>query len=321
MADSQTDHGGKDAPDPLEFHSRGRWPLPTRPILAIVGARRGTPYGEAVAERLAGDLARHGVIILSALVPGIAAAAHQGAIEADSGPIAVLGTGVDVIYLSALVPLADRILRVGGTLVSPFPDGTRPGAVRPPIFPGGRDRPSPMGRLIEYTLVSADGVFEDPTGVAGEFGDEAYLRDGLGLLAAADAALFGRRTYEAFAKLYAPGSERHWADRLDAIPKYVFSSTLERAEWSNSTVVRGEPAAEVARLKDQVAGDLVILGHGLLAETLLRARLTDVIDLTVYPRLLGRGKPFLRDGQDARLRLVAVKTFSKIVKLTYEPQY
>jgi DNA processing protein len=128
MADSQTDHGGKDARGPLEFHSRGRWPLPTRPILAIVGARRGTPYGEAVAERLAGDLARHGVIILSALVPGIAAAAHQGAIEADSGPIAVLGTGDDVIYLSALVPLADRILRVGGTLVSPFPDGTRPGA-------------------------------------------------------------------------------------------------------------------------------------------------------------------------------------------------
>jgi dihydrofolate reductase len=178
-----------------------------------------------------------------------------------------------------------------------------------------------MGRLIEYTLVSADGVFEDPTGVTGEYGDEAYLRDGLGLLAASDAALFGRRSYEAFAALYAPGRGRHWADRLTAIPKYVFSSTLETADWSNSTVVRGDATAAVARLKEQDSGNLVIFGHGRLAETLLRARLIDAIDLTIYPRLLGRGKPFFREGQDVRLRLVAAKTFPKLVKLTYEPQY
>jgi dihydrofolate reductase len=178
-----------------------------------------------------------------------------------------------------------------------------------------------MGRLIEYTLVSADGVFEDPTGVAAEYGDEAYLRDGLGLLAASDAVLFGRRSYEAFAKLYSPGRARHWADRLNAIPKYVLSSTLEKADWSNSTVVRGDAIAEVTRLKQQHSGNLVILGHGILAETLLRAQLIDAIDLTIYPALLGRGKQFFRTGQHVRLRLVAAKTFSKIVKLTYEPQY
>lgn len=178
-----------------------------------------------------------------------------------------------------------------------------------------------MGRLIEYTLISADGVFENPAGVAAEHGNEAYLRDGLGLLAASDAVLFGRRGYEAFAGLYAPGRARHWADRLNAIPKYVFSSTLEEAGWDNSTVVRGDPTAEVARLKDRYAGHLVIFGHGLLAETLLRSRLIDAIDLTVYPRLLGRGQLFFRSGQDVGLRLTAVKTFSKIVKLTYEPQY
>jgi dihydrofolate reductase len=81
--------------------------------------------------------------------------------------------------------------------------------------------------------------------------------------------LFGRRGYEAFARLYSPGKARHWADRLNAIPKYVFSSTLERADWSNSTVVRGDATAEVARLKGLHSGNLVMFGHGLLAQTLL----------------------------------------------------
>ncbi len=178
-----------------------------------------------------------------------------------------------------------------------------------------------MGRLIEYTLVSVDGVFEDPAGVTAEFGDGAYVADGLGLLAASDAVLFGRRSYEAFARLYSPGKARHWADRLNAIPKYVFSSTLDSADWSNSTVVRGDAAAEVARLKEQHSGNLVIFGHGLLAETLLRAGLIDSIDLAIYPLLLGRGKPLFRNGLDARLKLVATKSFASIVKLTYEPRY
>jgi dihydrofolate reductase len=177
-----------------------------------------------------------------------------------------------------------------------------------------------MRKVIEYVLVSADGVFEDPVAMGvGEYQDEAYLRDGLGLLTACDAILFGRGTYEAFAKLYHGGVHKPmWADRLNAIPKYVFSSTLEKADWSNSTVVRGDPVAEVTRLKQQDGGNLLVMGHGLLGETLLRERLIDVIDLTIYPLLAGRGKQFFREGQDARLGLVAVKTFSKIVKLTYE---
>lgn len=178
-----------------------------------------------------------------------------------------------------------------------------------------------MGRVVEYTLVSADGVFEDPRGVTAEYGDDAYVGDGLGLLAASDAVLFGRRGFEAFARLYAPGRARHWADRLHAIRKYVFSSTLERADWSNSTVVRGDAVAEVARLKERHSGNLVLFGHGQLSETLLRARLIDAIDLAVFPALLGHGKQLFRDGQDVGLRLVAVKAFSQIVKLTYEPRY
>ncbi len=178
-----------------------------------------------------------------------------------------------------------------------------------------------MRKVIEYVLVSADGVFEDPVAMGvGEYQDDAYLRDGLGVLTACDAILFGRRTYEAFATLYHGRDHKPmWADRLNAIPKYVFSSTLEQAGWSNSTVVRGDPVAEVTRLKQQDGGNLLILGHGLLGETLLREQLIDALDLTIYPVLVGSGKQFFREGQDAKLRLVAVKTFSKIVKVTYEP--
>jgi dihydrofolate reductase len=179
-----------------------------------------------------------------------------------------------------------------------------------------------MRNVIEYTLVSADGVF-DESAVLGfaEHQDDAYLRDGLGLLTACDAMLFGRGTYQVFAQLYQGGRVHPWAGRLNAIPKYVFSSTLDSAGWDNSTIIRGDAVAEVTRLKQQEGGDLLIFGHGLLGEALLRARLTDVIELSVYPVLAGSGRQFFRDGQAAKLRLAAVKTFPKIVKLTYEPQH
>ena len=177
-----------------------------------------------------------------------------------------------------------------------------------------------MRRVIEYALVSADGVFEDPVAMGvGQHQDQAYLRDGLGLLLSCDAILFGRRTYKAFADLYQGGDHKPmWADRLTTMPKYVFSSTLEQADWSNSVIVRGDVVAEVTRLKQQDGGNLLVLGHGQLGETLLRERITDLIDLTVYPFLAGHGRLFFREGQRAALRLVASKTFSSIVKLTYE---
>jgi dihydrofolate reductase len=175
-----------------------------------------------------------------------------------------------------------------------------------------------MRKVVEYTLVSADGVFEDPVNLGFmEYRDDAYLRDGLGLLTQCDALLFGRRTYESFAKTW-PGRAHPWAGRLNAIPKYVFSSTLDSAGWDNSTLIRGDAAAEVARLRQQEGGDLLIFGHGLLGESLLRAHLIDVIDLSFHPVLAGRGKQFFRDGQAAGLRLASVKTFAQIVKVTYE---
>jgi DNA processing protein len=109
-----------------ELRARGRWPPPDDPKVAIVGARRPTPYGEAVAERLATDLAHAGIVVISGLALGVDAAAHQGALLGEGCTVAVLGTGVDVIYPAANIDLASRIVAAGGALVSQFPDGTAP---------------------------------------------------------------------------------------------------------------------------------------------------------------------------------------------------
>lgn len=178
-----------------------------------------------------------------------------------------------------------------------------------------------MRKIIESTLISVDGVFAG-TDFSEFFAyhDETYLGDGLGLLLSCDAMLMGRNTYESWAKVW-PGRTHPWAERINAIPKYVFSSTLETAAWNNSTLVRGDVVAEVSRLKQQEGGNLLIFGHGLLGETLLKHHLLDVLDLSVHPLVLGQGRQFFRQGLNATLKLVAAKSFSKgIVKLTYEPQ-
>lgn len=175
-----------------------------------------------------------------------------------------------------------------------------------------------MGQVIEYTLVSADGAFSgDRFGELMTFRDDAYLRDGLGLLAASHAMLYGRRVYESFAQRW-PGRDHPWAERLNNIPKYVFSSTIEEAPWGPATIVRTDPVAEVRRLKEETAGDLLIFGHTKLAESLMRAGLIDILDLSVHPVFFGGGGLLMREGLCADLELVSAKAFSKIVKLSFK---
>jgi DNA processing protein len=114
---------------PLDLNSlnaRGRWPPPDGPRVAIVGSRRPSPYGEAVAEQLAADLARAGVVVVSGLALGCDAAAHRGALVGGGVTVAVMGTGVDIVYPAAHFRLAEEIIAAGGALVSQFPDGTSP---------------------------------------------------------------------------------------------------------------------------------------------------------------------------------------------------
>jgi dihydrofolate reductase len=179
-----------------------------------------------------------------------------------------------------------------------------------------------MRKIIEYCLVSADGIVLDDPFPFQDYLDDAYLRDRLGLFAACDAMLWGRTTYERFSKRWPLGSEgtHPYVARLNAIRKYVFSSKLKTAEWNNSTIIRGDVVTEVTKLKQQDGGDLLILGHGLLGETLLKHRLLDVLDVAIHPVLVGRGKLFFREDQAVKLKLAATKSYSKIVKITYRSQ-
>jgi dihydrofolate reductase len=177
-----------------------------------------------------------------------------------------------------------------------------------------------MRKIIEYTLVSADGVFGNPAELGFmQYRDDAYLRDGLGLLCACDGMLMGRNFYSTSAKLWPSVLEHPWAARLNEMKKFVFSSTLQETDWSNSVVLGGDVVEEAERLKAQDGGDLIIWGHTRLAETLMRHGMIDVLDLSIHPKFVGAGASLVREGLTVELKLVSTKSFSNIVKISYEP--
>ena len=176
-----------------------------------------------------------------------------------------------------------------------------------------------MRKLIESTLVSADGVVADPPLWAMEYRDEEVDADALERFSSSDTMLMGRVTYESFAAIW-PAMTGEFADRVNSIRKYVFSSTLEKADWDNSTIVRGDVTAEVTRLKQQDGGELALYGHGRLAQALLEHGLVDELRLSVHPVLVGSGQVLFRDGQKQALEFAGAKTFGTgVVVLTYRP--
>jgi dihydrofolate reductase len=175
-----------------------------------------------------------------------------------------------------------------------------------------------MRKIIESTLMSLDGVIGDPHLWSMDYFDKEAEKFALELLSASDAMLMGRRTYEFFAAAF-PHRTGDYGDRINGIRKYVFSSTLPKADWSNSTLIRGDAAAEVGRLKQQPGKDLVIYGHGLLGQTLLEHGLLDELKLWIHPLLIGRGKLLFREGERHKLKLIAQKTLAAgVAVLTYE---
>ena len=117
-----------------------------------------------------------------------------------------------------------------------------------------------------------------------------------------------------------PASTGPYADRMNSIRKYVFSSTFEAAEWSNSFIISGDVPAAVGELKQQDGQDLVMYGHGPLGQTLLEHHLLDELRLWVHPVLVGRGSTLFREGANATLELVATETLETgVVILTYRP--
>ncbi|NGO10166.1 dihydrofolate reductase [Streptomyces sp. HC44] len=174
-----------------------------------------------------------------------------------------------------------------------------------------------MRKLTVGTLVSLDGIFGDPRSWASEYFDDEAAERSLRKLMAADAMLMGRHTYEYFAPSWS-ALTGPYPDRINAMPKYVFSSTLTTAEWNNATIVSGDPVRAVKEMKQQGDGDLVIYGYGQLARTLLEHDLVDEVDFWVHPVVLGDGVPLFRPGQLRRLRLVSAQPYSTgVVSLRY----
>ena len=176
-----------------------------------------------------------------------------------------------------------------------------------------------MRKIIESTLVSLDGVFENPHIWATEYFDHEAENYALGLLRASDAMLMGRKTYEFFAAAF-PHQKGDYGLQINEMRKYVFSNTLKKADWSNSSIVEGDVATEAAKLKAQAGKDLVIYGHGLLGQTLLKHQLLDELKLWIHPCFVGRGKLLFREGEIKKFKLIQQKTLETgVIVASYQP--
>jgi dihydrofolate reductase len=185
-----------------------------------------------------------------------------------------------------------------------------------------------MGKIVISENVSLDGVIEDPTGVEGlsvggwfwetdrgEDGEKFTLDKTLGT----EALLFGRRSYEFFAATW-PSRGGELADKMNSLPKYVVSSTLEDPGWNNSTVLKGEVVTEVSTLKQALNGEIVVLGSPQLARTLIEHDLVDELRLMIYPVVLGAGERLFGETSEKKpVRLVETQTVGAgIAILTYQ---
>jgi dihydrofolate reductase len=176
-----------------------------------------------------------------------------------------------------------------------------------------------MRKVIESTLVSVDGVIGYPHEWTGEhFGEEAVTR-ALDQLKRSDAMVMGRTTYEMFSNIWSEPVDDYSA-AIYNMSKYVFSSTLEHADWNNTTVVKGDVASTVHDLKQQAGQDIVLYGHGPVGQAILEANLLDELKLWIHPVVVGSGTLLFRDGKKSELGLVATETTKTgVVIVTYRP--
>ncbi|MFI4989596.1 MAG: dihydrofolate reductase family protein [Solirubrobacterales bacterium] len=186
-----------------------------------------------------------------------------------------------------------------------------------------------MGKIAATEFVSLDGVMEAPGGgedyehqgwtfeiERGAEGDQFKLQEAL----AAEALLLGRTTYEGFAAAW-PSMQGEFADKFNGMPKYVVSSTLTEPSWNNTTVLGGDLAGEVAKLKDTLDGEITVHGSAQLVQALIEYDLLDELRLMVFPVLLGSGKRlFGATGAKKPLRLHSSKAVGDgVAVLIYEP--
>ena len=184
-------------------------------------------------------------------------------------------------------------------------------------------------RIVVTEFVSLDGVMEAPGGEPGfkypnwsfefergEDGNQFKLDE----TRQADALLIGRRTYESFAGAW-PQREGEFADKFNNMPKYVVSSTLKDPDWNNTTVIEGDLAEAVSKLRDELDGDIVVHGSAQLAQALIENGLVDELRLMVFPVVLGSGKRLFGETSDKHSLKLSGSQFvgAGVAILTYQP--
>jgi dihydrofolate reductase len=186
-----------------------------------------------------------------------------------------------------------------------------------------------MGKIVVSENVTLDGVIQDPAGDegfrvggwVGLIGNSAQLSKlALDEALGAEALLLGRRSYEWLAARW-PSRSGELADRLNSLPKYVVSSTLENPAWNNSTVLKGDVVSEVSKLRQELNGDIVVPASFQLVRTLMEHDLVDELRLKIFPVVLGAGERLFGETSDTKpMRLAGTQTVEGgIAYLTYQP--
>jgi dihydrofolate reductase len=178
-----------------------------------------------------------------------------------------------------------------------------------------------MREVVAAEFMSLDGVVENPAWTFRYWNDEIAMFK-FDELFASDALLLGRVTYQGFAAAWPSRTdEEGYADRMNGLPKYVVSTTLETAEWNNSHLITENIAEAVSSLKRQSGQNILIFGSAKLIHTLMRHDLIDEYRLLVYPVVLGKGQRLFDDESKVDLKLVETKVFSSgVVALIYQPE-
>jgi len=187
-----------------------------------------------------------------------------------------------------------------------------------------------MGKIVITTNISLDGVVEDPDGQEGfalggwfgQFGGkdlEGWTKVETDEALGADALLLGRRSDEWFATRWL-GRTGEWADKLNSMAKYVVSSSLKEAKWSNATVIKGDVVGEVSKLKREISGEILVYASYRLVHTLIEHDLVDELRLVIFPVVLGTGERLFGETSDKKpMRLVKADTIGDgLAFVTYQ---